>query len=595
MAHSHATTSVSASIAHPPPGLPPQGVAAPTGTYSEALTFNQAPQTRMRGVSHLPLPGVGYPSVDPRQTAPTPRREALIRQECPVVSQNELRTPYQQQIQAPVLSTHSTGVGRGAILELMWKKSEGLECQATTVGCGQGLSTKNQGAIPKKYEEAPGQNPQGPSCGRSRCHLRWGRGSQQRQWSQSAPCQEGTATASTGGTPSAPPVQLGHFCPRHPVDFRGEGWKKDAYWVYLWHISITINVTTEEADALTTPVTRHLEWNRCRWHFVKEDDPLRYSVLLNDFFEEVHGYRLNNLDHYTEWIKPRGWCHKVILQREQLNYCKHLKGVEPPPEDVERPSESTLHSHWAAYEATKQNGPGKLFKKAKATLHRLEEKYYYILGGEKGDPPKVPETAPMGVCSKAGAAASHGGGDTPPSHKHVSWEEQVQDEEEWASKEAPRRELPPPPLQGTASTSSATPPTDEDGFTLVQGQKSQDKRPRDCSKDPTPRQRLSKASQSPLPFPLRSEAERVANVHTIFESALNQTRPSTQWIYDRLQMYFPINPKSNWCTSPMCSAWLLLSFISLLDAPLLACAPMCCHKLWRQSCLHWSRISMGEK
>ena len=58
MAHSHATTSVSTSIACPLPGLPPQGAAAPTGTYSEALTFKKAPQTHMRGVSHPPLPGV---------------------------------------------------------------------------------------------------------------------------------------------------------------------------------------------------------------------------------------------------------------------------------------------------------------------------------------------------------------------------------------------------------------------------------------------------------------------------------------------------------------------------------------------------------
>ena len=227
-------------------------------------------------------------------------------------------------------------------------------------------------------------------------------------------------TASTGGAPSTPPVQLGHFCPRHPADFRGEGWKKDAHWAYLWHISITINVTAKEADALTTPVTRHMERNRRRWHFVKEDDPLQYSVLLNDFFEEVHGYRLNHLDYYTEWIKPHGWYHKVILQREQLNYCKHLTGVEPPPEDVERLSESTLHSHRAAYEATKWNGTGKALKKVRATLletltlHGLEEEYYYIVGGEKGAPPKVSEAVPMEVCSEAGAEASQEGGDAPP-------------------------------------------------------------------------------------------------------------------------------------------------------------------------------------
>ena len=101
--------------------------------------------------------------------------------------------------------------------------------------------------------------------------------------------------------------------------------------------------------------------------------------------------------------------------------------------------------------------------------------------------------------------------------------------------------MPPPPQWGTAftSTSSATPSMDDDGFTPVRGRKSRDKRPRDPSKDPTPRQRPSKASRLPLPFLLRSEAERVANIHTIFESALNQTRPSSQWIYDCLKTYFP--------------------------------------------------------
>ena len=30
----------------------------------------------------------------------------------------------------------------------------------------------------------------------------------------------------------------------------------------------------------------------------------------------------------------------------------------------------------------------------------------------------------------------------------------------------------------------------------------------------------------------------MANVHTIFETALNQTRPSSQWVYDHLETYF---------------------------------------------------------
>ena len=44
-----------------------------------------------------------------------------------------------------------------------------------------------------------------------------------------------------------------------PADFRGEGWKKDAHQAYLFHISVTIDVTAEEAEALTTLVTRHME------------------------------------------------------------------------------------------------------------------------------------------------------------------------------------------------------------------------------------------------------------------------------------------------------------------------------------------------
>ena len=50
-ARSHESTSVSASIMCPPPGLLPQGAAAPTSTYSKALALDQARLTSMRGVS----------------------------------------------------------------------------------------------------------------------------------------------------------------------------------------------------------------------------------------------------------------------------------------------------------------------------------------------------------------------------------------------------------------------------------------------------------------------------------------------------------------------------------------------------------------
>ena len=378
-----------------------------------------------------------------------------------------------------------------------------------------------------------------------------GSSQQQRPWSQSAPRQGGGKSTSTSGPNLASAIQRGCYHPRHPADFRGEGWKKDAHHTYRWHISITINTTAQEADSLIAPVLRHMEQNRPRWYFVKEDEPLQYSVFLNDFYEDVQGYCLLNLDYYTEWIKPWGWCHKVVLQREQLNYCKHLQGVEPLPDDVERPSESTLHSHWAAYKAAKQSGVSKQIKKTKATLleflvlHGLEEEYNYIMGGKKGKPPSIPDTVPMEIGVKAEATVSCRGGDAPSACKHVSWEEQVQmrDDEEQAAKEAPLRRLPPPPQRSTASTSTTAPPTDDDGFTTVQRRKSHDKRPRDSSKDLTPRRRPSKASCSPLPFPLRSEAERVAKVHTLFKLVTNETWPSSPWVYDCLTDYYPCQAK----------------------------------------------------
>ena len=122
-AGSHDSTSVRTSIMHPPPGLLPQGAAAPTSTYSEELALGQAPLTHMREVSRPPLPGAGYPSVGPCQMAPNPRMEAPIRQEQLASTQKEQRTPCQQQVQAPVPATHSSGIGRGAILEIM-KRSQ---------------------------------------------------------------------------------------------------------------------------------------------------------------------------------------------------------------------------------------------------------------------------------------------------------------------------------------------------------------------------------------------------------------------------------------------------------------------------------------
>ena len=79
----------------------------------------------------------------------------------------------------------------------------------------------------------------------------------------------------------------------------------------------------------------------------------------------------------------------MILKKEQLNYCAHLTGAEPPLSDVEQLSEAALQSYRAGYEAAKWGGTGKNYKKARATLletlktNGLKEEYDYIIGGRR--------------------------------------------------------------------------------------------------------------------------------------------------------------------------------------------------------------------
>ena len=178
MAHSHPSTSMSTSTKHTPPGLPPLGgtMAQSTlasGTNFEAVTFAPPPQTRMRGISHPPLPGGRYPAVDLHPGAPSYRMEAPVRSEHPITLWNELRTPYQQPVQVPpILTTQSSGIGRGALLNLMRERSKEPEQQmatSPTLGRGQGhpTSSKVVGAIPKKHEDALDQGQQKQLRGRS--------------------------------------------------------------------------------------------------------------------------------------------------------------------------------------------------------------------------------------------------------------------------------------------------------------------------------------------------------------------------------------------------------------------------------------------
>ena len=101
----------------------------------------------------------------------------------------------------------------------------------------------------------------------------------------------------------------------------------------------------------------------------------------------------------------------------ELLHTPHGGGA--PSDDMEQPSEATLCSHWAGYEAAKQGGTGKNYNKARATfletlkIQGLKEEYNYIIGGEKGPPLNRSEMFPMEVFGE-GETAMNQEVETPP-------------------------------------------------------------------------------------------------------------------------------------------------------------------------------------
>ena len=275
------------------------------------------------------------------------------------------------------------------------------------------------------------------------------------------------------------PIQSAYrpYEPKELATCRSEGWKKDTHRIYRTHLSKTSpHITPTKAEMIIEPVLEHMWNHRSRWYYLKENDLVAYGAHLNDFFQEVHGYRLLGLDSYIAWIKPGSWYHKSVLENEQLNHCPHLMHTPPPAPGVDCPSESTLHSHQASYEQALAKGSDKQIAKWRKTygstlhLHGLHTEAMRVdplrlppgrgssEGGapqrttpmevdqDKGgtrSPSKAPQSrsqqqtqtpSPTGCSSQKDDSAhpshSQGGGNAPP-HASVSWVDQVgkQDQE----------------------------------------------------------------------------------------------------------------------------------------------------------------------
>ena len=339
---------------------------------------------------------------------------------------------------------------------------------------------------------------------------------------------------------------------------KSEGWRKDANQMYAYLLAQSDpNITAEEADRLITPVLDHMWHSRARWYWLKEDNPVEFSRLLNDLFQEVHNRRIPGLDTYVRWIKPGSWYHRSVLKREELNRYPHLQHAPQPPPNVTRPSDATLRSYRTAYEKSlrtkKQVLKNRRIYAATLRLHGRTTEVNEI------DPPHLTsatsaltpaptpsrsqQTVPMEVDRRESPSTS--GPCSTTTNRSLPWDQTRQSErlEELVYSQAggdatsrPTSNVSWGDQMSAEEGASATAESDE--WQTARSKSS--KRRRDHSSDHHQQHRLQKEARSQQPFPLRSHyEERVAQVLQLYEAAGQLEWVSCRWVRKIVKSRFP--------------------------------------------------------
>ena len=345
------------------------------------------------------------------------------------------------------------------------------------------------------------------------------------------------------------------YTPREPSMCKSEGWRKDANRMYAYLLAQSDpNITAEEADKLIVPVLDHMWCNRARWYWLKEYNPVEFSRLLNDLFQEIHHRCIPGMDTYVRWIKAGSWYHQSVLEREELNQCPHLQHAPLPSANITRPSDATLRSYRTAYEKSlrtkKQVLKNRRVYMATLRLHGMTAEADEIDPPRRAPatstsaptPSRSQQTVPMEVdrhgspstsesrstgadCSQprdqtrqseqsGEVIYSQAGGDaTPRQPSSVSWGDQMSADE------------------GVNAAAGS------DEWQTAHSKSS--KRRRDPSSDRHQQQRLRKEARSLQPFPLRSYEERVAQVLQLYDAAGQLERASCHWVKRIVKSRYP--------------------------------------------------------
>ena len=140
--------------------------------------------------------------------------------------------------------------------------------------------------------------------------------------------------------------QYTHINPSEPTSYPNTGWQHLATHILDYFlVQVFPDLTYLERCKIVVDTISLMEKNKTEWFFLKEDNPLKYMEYLSDIAEHASGHQIGAIQWYTNWIKPGSYYHLSILQREELNYCPHLKHAKLPDPNVQRLSLAALETY----------------------------------------------------------------------------------------------------------------------------------------------------------------------------------------------------------------------------------------------------------
>ena len=154
------------------------------------------------------------------------------------------------------------------------------------------------------------------------------------------------ASAALRPRSSLHPRPSGAKAPKDPLKclacYQSQGWRKDLKLVFQAYYKLNFAFKAQEWNKLRGKVIDHLLPHQAEWQHLKETDPLRYMLYMEEQFFVATGVRLKGLADCTIWIKRGSYYHGLVAKQGQLHKCPHLAGIEPPHQPQMKPSESCL-------------------------------------------------------------------------------------------------------------------------------------------------------------------------------------------------------------------------------------------------------------